>query len=203
MKPSFNTPWIIWNELRRLLVYPWIRFRFLLAGVPWGRKWRILGTPIIQRHRGSRIDIGDNLIMRSWITSNPIAPSHPVFFSTRAESAIIKIGDDFGITGGSIVAADRIDIGNRVMIGGNCIITDTDFHPLDKEIRIKTPQKSPGNPIKISDDVFIGMNVTILKGSTIGQGSIIGAGSVISGEIPSNVVVAGNPAKIIRNLEIA
>lgn len=53
----------------------------------------------------------------------------------------------------------------------------------------------------IGDNVFIGINSTILMGSNIGNNVIIGAGSVISGKIPDNVVAAGNPAKIIRTLE--
>jgi acetyltransferase-like isoleucine patch superfamily enzyme len=53
----------------------------------------------------------------------------------------------------------------------------------------------------IGDNVFIGMNSIILMGTSIGSNVIIGAGSVVSGSIPDNVVVAGNPAKVIRTLE--
>lgn len=54
---------------------------------------------------------------------------------------------------------------------------------------------------KIGDNVFIGMNSIILMGANIGNNVIIGAGSVVSGNIPDNVVVAGNPARIVRTLE--
>lgn len=53
----------------------------------------------------------------------------------------------------------------------------------------------------IGDNVFIGVNCTILMGAQIGNNVIIGAGSVVGGMIPDNVVVAGNPAKIVRTLE--
>lgn len=53
----------------------------------------------------------------------------------------------------------------------------------------------------IGNNVFIGMNSIILMGSNVGDNVIIGAGSVVSGHIPSNVVVAGNPARVIRTLE--
>ena len=53
----------------------------------------------------------------------------------------------------------------------------------------------------IEDEVFIGMNVLILKGSHIGKGSVIGAGSVVSGTIPPGVIAAGNPIKVIREMD--
>lgn len=160
-----------------------------------------MGTPIIQKCQGSKIRLGPGLVMRSWVTSNPVAPYHPVFLSTRSAGAEISIGDDFGITGGSIIANEQITIGDRVIVGGNCLIVDTDFHPLDKNIRILDPKKAASKPVTIGDDVFIGAQSIILKGTSIGPGSIIGAGSVVSGEIPANVVAAGNPAIIIRELE--
>lgn len=53
-------------------------------------------------------------------------------------------------------------------------------------------------PVSIKAGAFIGANVTILPGTEIGEDSIVGAGSVIKGEIPDNVVVAGNPARILK-----
>lgn len=192
--------WVLWNELRRVLCKPAARLYFLLNGVPWGKEWRILGLPIIQRTSGSRIQIGDQLVLRSWVSSNPVAPYHRVFLSTRTPGAEIRIGDRCGITGGSIVAAETVEIGDRVLIGGNCLITDTDFHPLGKEGRKTEPQAGSSRPISIASDVFIGTQAIILKGTSIGEGSVIGAGSVVSGEVPANVIAAGNPAVVIRRL---
>ena len=107
------------------------------------------------------------------------------------------------MTGGSLVAANRITIGNDVNIGANSTVIDTDFHPLDPIERREKPQSSETAPIVIDDDVFIGMNCIILKGVTIGQNSVIGAGSVVyKSHVPPDVIVAGNPAKIIRSFEI-
>ena len=193
--------WVVWNELRRILLLPYVRLYFMIRGITWDAKWRILGTPIIQKYQGSKIKLGRGLVLRSWITSNPVAPYHPVFISTRSSSAELSIGENFGITGGSIIAAEQIKIGDRVFVGGNCLITDTDFHPLDRNERIQDPKKGASKPVLIANDVFIGTRSIILKGTSIGAGSIIGAGSVVSGEIPANVVAAGNPAVIIRELE--
>ena len=193
--------WALWNEVRRILALPYIWMYFIIRGVRWGQGWRILGTPIIQRHHNSQIRIGDGLILRSWVTSNPVAPYHPVILSTRTREANISIGANCGITGGSIIAEKEVTLGDRVLIGANCLIIDTDFHPLDKESREKQPHKTTNLPVAIGDDVFIGAQVIILKGTTIGKGSIIGAGSVVTGEIPANVVAAGNPAVVIRHLD--
>lgn len=52
----------------------------------------------------------------------------------------------------------------------------------------------------IEDDVFLGTQTLVLKGSHIGRGAVIGAGSVVAGEIPPQVIAAGNPARIVREL---
>ena len=68
----------------------------------------------------------------------------------------------------------------------------------------ETMQKRPEDDqdVIIESDVWIGCNVTILKGVTIGENSVIGAGSVVSGSIPANCIAAGNPCKVIKQLTI-
>ena len=118
--PDLKMKWAVWNEIRRILISPFLRLYFNGQGISWNTGWRILGSPIIQRYPGSRIEFGSELVMRSWVNSNPVAPFHPVFLSTRSAQAEIIIGDNFGITGGSIIAAESVQIGDRVLIGGNC-----------------------------------------------------------------------------------
>lgn len=198
---ALDMPWSISLEIRRLILIPYLRVKFLLHGIEWGRGWRIFGAPIVQRYRGSRIHLGNNLVLRSWPQSNPLVPDHPVTFATRSSSAVIEIGDECGLTGVTLVAANGIKIGNRVFIGSNTTIVDTDFHPLDKSVRINHPKDGKSQPVRIDDDVFIGMNVIVLKGTSIGRGSVIGAGSVVSGTFPPHVIAAGNPAVVIRDLD--
>jgi acetyltransferase-like isoleucine patch superfamily enzyme len=195
-----DMPWLAVTEIHRILALPWIRLRFLLLGVPWGRGWRILGMPMIQRHRGSRIRIGDGLVLRSWKSSNPLVPFHPVVLATRSAKAQISIGNNFGMSGGSIVAAEQVQIGNSVLIGANVIIADTDFHPVSAAERQQPRQSGVIRPIVIEDNVFIGANSIILKGVRIGAGSVIGAASVVSLDIPPNVIAAGNPARPLGGL---
>ena len=200
MRNAVHTPWKIWNTVHQVLSIPAATMLFLMNGIPIGRNWKMYGLPIIQKHRLSDIRIGENLNLRSTVRSNPLGPNHPVMICTWATGAILEIGDDFAMTGGVICAAEHIKIGNRVAVGANTTIVDTDFHPLDHERRRIHPQEANTAPIMIEDDVFIGMNCLILKGVVIGHGSVIGAGSVVTKNIPAGVVVAGNPAKIIRQL---
>ncbi len=200
LRLALATPWKARNELERLLLLPLARLQFALAGIAWKSDWRIYGLPIIQKHRDSHLSIGAGLELRSTVRSNPLGPNRPVFLSTRRPGAELLIGQRLGMTGGSIVAEQSVRIGDRVTIGANSVIADTDFHPLDALARQHLPLAGATAPIVIEDDVFIGMQALILKGVTIGAGSIIGAGSVVTQAIPPGVIAAGNPAKIIREL---
>ena len=195
-----ETPWKAANEIRRLLAWPFIRAYFGAHGIAWGSGWHIYGRPIIQRHRGSRITIGDGFWLRNFPASSPLGLAHACILTTWSAGAEIAIGADVGITGGAICAAESISIGDRVTIGADCAIIDTDFHPLDGGRRASDRSAGPRARVVIGDDVFIGMRVVILKGAHIGAGAILGAGSVVTGEIPPRVVAAGNPARVIREL---
>lgn len=197
---TFKTPWKARNEIERLLQIPFAWLGFRLTGVAIGRGWLCYGLPILQVHRQSRLNIGTNASFRSSAYSNPLGVNHACILCTWTPKAVLSIGDEFGMTGGSIVCAENISIGNRVFMGANSIISDTDFHPIEAAIRNERPADGATAPITIGDDVFIGMNCLILKGVTIGNGSVIGAGSVVSRDIPAGVIAAGNPAKVIREL---
>jgi len=173
---------------------------FAVHGISWGKGWRIWGMPIIQRYRGSRIELGNDILLRSWASTNPLVPNHRVTLATRSKSAIIRVGDNSGMTGTTLVAAERIEIGARVLIGSNTVIVDTDFHPIDPDLRRTDVLRGKHRPVVIEDDVFIGLNSLILKGVTIGSSSVVGAGSVVIHDVPPGVVVAGNPAVIVREI---
>lgn len=200
MARALKMPWLVSNELKRLIALPYIRLAFTLHGISWGRRWRIFGMPIIQRHRDSRIELGDGICLRSWGRSNPLAPYQPMVLSTRQATALIEIGNDCGFTGTTIVADQKIQIGDRVQVGANAVIVDTDFHPLTSEARQEDMHAGASASVTIEDDVFVGMRSIILKGVKIGVGSVVGAGSVVSRDVPPRTVVAGNPATAVRSL---
>ncbi len=201
MDGNLATPWKLANELRRLALLPSARLYFALHGVRWRQGWRIYGLPLIQRQAGSQISAGDHLQIRSWLGSNPLGPNHRVILATRSPHARLTLGDRVGLTGTTLVAEGAIDIGHRVRFGANTTVVDTDFHPLDLKERLVQPTSGETAPVVVEDDAFIGMSVLILKGSHIGRGAVIGAGSVVSGTIPPYVVAAGNPARVVRELE--
>ena len=191
-------PWKAGNEIRRWLILPlaW----WALRGIEIGGGWRLYGLPIIQRHRQSQIRIGRDLNLRSTPRSNPLGANHPVILSTRRRGAQLIIGDEFGMTGGSIVCDERITLGDRVWVGANAVITDTDFHPLEPQVRRARPLDAKTAPVAIADDVFIGMRALILKGVHIGAGAVVGAGSVVSRDVPAGAIVAGNPARVVGDV---
>lgn len=96
-----------------------------------------------------------------------------------------------------ISASDEIRIGDGVMMANGAYVTDCDWHTLyDRNARDPNPQ-----PVRIGNNVWIGDHAIVLKGVTIGDNSVVGAGSVVTKSIPSNVVVAGNPAQIVKHLD--
>ncbi len=197
---NLDTPWKLGNEMSRWLAYPLARLLFAREGLHWGKGWRFYGVPIIQRHRRSTMSFGPRLQLRSALRSNPLGPNHPVFLTTWQAGAVLQIGADFGMTGGVVCAAESITIGDRVAIGANTTIIDTDFHPLDARQRRAHPADAQTAPIIIEDDAFVGMHCLILKGVRLGQGCVIGAGSVVTRDVPPGMIAAGNPAKLIREI---
>lgn len=93
-------------------------------------------------------------------------------------------------------AIESITIGKDCAIGPSCYITDHD-HGLDPNF---PPLAQPmfSKPTKIGDRVWIGANVTILKGVTIGNDTVVGAGSVVTKDIPAGAIAVGVPAKVIK-----
>ncbi|OUL29899.1 acyltransferase [Nostoc sp. T09] len=89
-----------------------------------------------------------------------------------------------------------LTIGNHCAIGPGCYITDHD-HGLDLTL---PPLKQPmiAKPTRIGDRVWIGANVTILKGVTIGNDTVVGAGSVVTKDLPEKAIAAGVPARVIK-----
>ena len=111
----------------------------------------------------------------------------------------IEVGENF-YTNYDVVILDVC----KVKIGDNCLIAPqvgiyAAAHPLDKEVRRSGLEY--GKPITIGNDVWIGGGAKILPGVTLGDNVVVGAGAVVTRSFPSDVVIAGNPAKIIKNLK--
>jgi len=161
---------------------------------------QINGRIAVQNKGG--LKIGSNLLVNSGKKFNPIGAGYITRLIVKKD-AVLKIGDNVGISNSTFYCTERITIGSNVLFGGNCKIWDTDFHSLDSKIRnFGNDDQIKGGPITIGDNVFIGGESIILKNVSIGDNSIIGAGSVVTKNIPENEVWAGNPAKYLRTLRI-
>ena len=173
----------------------------LLLGVPFGQGLKVKGLPVIIKKKGSSLEIGENVTLKSAFLSNLVGLYQKCVIVTRTKDAHIKIGSHVGISGTTIYARKEILIGDYTQIGGNVKILDNDFHPLEVMARredIKEEIAVKG--VYIGKDCFIGVNSIILKGTALGDGCVVGAGAVVSGEFPAGSVIVGNPAKIIKTL---
>jgi acetyltransferase-like isoleucine patch superfamily enzyme len=106
--------------------------------------------------------------------------------------ATIAIGDNTHFDGDSrLISAVKVSIGVGCAIAWEVLIMDTDFHRIDG--------RATGDiPTTIGDHVWIGAGAKILKGVTVGDGAIIAAGAIVTRDVPAGVLVAGNPARVVR-----
>jgi len=121
-------------------------------------------------------------------------------FQPRYKDAVIEIGDEVAFNNNIFICcAQRVKIGNNCLVGEGVTILDFEAHGTSPYNRHKLGNKKE---VIIGNNVWIGSKVIILKGATIGDNSIIAAGSVVLGkEYPSNVIIGGNPARIIKEIE--
>ena len=174
-----------------------------------GKLYKVEGKALYEAHRKAKnlLDDFNALRFEDWNKQRPILKS--LFGAFGARNMIvppfqcdygenIRIGDDFFANYNTIMLdVNTITIGNRVMFGPRVSLL-TASHPIDKVIRGELLEY--GLPITIEDDVWLGGNVTVNPGVRIGEGSIIGSGSVVTRDVPDNVVAAGNPCKVIREI---
>jgi len=127
------------------------------------------------------------------------------------EGGKCTVGDFTLLNGAIVMAEERIDIGSHCLVSWNVGIADSDFHPLEPAQRLIDAQalapffkdrpprpKLKTAPVKIGDNVWIGMGAVILKGVTIGDNSVVAAGAIVTKSIPPNTIVAGNPAEVVK-----
>jgi len=147
------------------------------------RRWkpfRLDGGLILFRRHGE-LEIGERTHLwphvKISITGNAMAP------------ALVRIGKRCSIGDRAQIHACRsVEIGDRVLVSWDVTILENNYHA-----------KSKG-PVRIEDDVWIACRAIVLSGVTIGRGSIVGAGAVVTKDVPANTLVAGNPARVIREV---
>ena len=188
------------EHFRGLFYWPYTALLLLLNGVILPRNLKVMGVMKVIVTRRGKLIIGNNLTVNSGNHYNIIGRQQK---TTLWVEGVLSIGSFVGMSSTTIVCNHEIEIGDYVMIGGNTVIYDTDFHSLNPDSRmnpIKDKQNATWAKVVIKDNVFIGAHTTILKGVTIGKNSVIGACSVITKSIPENEIWAGNPACFIKKI---
>ena len=169
---------------------------------------RVLGNiPFFKIPMNGQINIGRNVVLNSDFKNSNTMLTGRCKFVTGYNGKII-VGQNSMFNGVCIVAYKKISIGENCQIASSTLIADTDFHPVSINERLKQvsglsydTSSVKEKEIVIGNNVWVGWNATILKGVTIGDNSIVAAGSVVlTGVYPSNSIIAGNPAKVIKNI---
>jgi maltose O-acetyltransferase len=166
----------------------WINARWTLRHADSvGARVRVRGRPAVS-NRG-RMEIGERVQLISTIATLELV-SEP--------GGTLRIGPRSLINFGcSLVATRLVQIGARCQIGPYTMMLDNDYHRIEPERRLERPESAP---IVIEDNVWIGARVIVMSGVTIGEDSCVGAGSVVTADVPRRTLVAGVPARHLRDL---
>ena len=171
----------------------------------WGgaREWQVAPSAKVSLRSAfgplpARVSIGEGSIVAARLCAD------------RPASEIV-IGRRTYIGRSTIVCAQRVTIGDDVLISWGCQIVDHDSHALlwrDRASDVsdwfrggKDWSKVPCAPVAIGDRAWLGFNAIVLKGVSIGAGAVVAAGSVVTRDVPPNTLVGGNPARVIRELD--
>jgi len=138
------------------------------------------------------IAIGDGCLIGagSWLT----VPEH------HAPGPNLILGNRVRINQTSISAVARVEIEDGVAMARGCYISDHSHGFDDPELYIRDQPIARVAPVLIRQGAWLGHNVVVLPGVTIGRGSVVGANSVVRSDVPDRAVVAGSPARLIREL---
>lgn len=153
--------------------------------------------PVLLKGAG-RVEFGNNVVVG--VINSPFFFNTTAYIEVRDKDALIRIGDNVKINNNLCLICDKtlIHIGSHVLIGFNVTIIDSDFHSLHPDERLSSNYEC--NSVYIGNNVFIGSDVKILKGVKIGDNSVIAAGSVVTKSFGANLVIGGNPAKQISEI---
>jgi acetyltransferase-like isoleucine patch superfamily enzyme len=218
----------VWGTLKRLalailrlhvpvgpLSRPFFRMLHgLHVGVREGGLWLLRFFWFEPLFRSQCTAVGQGLVIESLpyiVGDGKIVLGEDVRFSGKPSFGFLNRWDDapeliigdhtFVGHGCSIAVGASVRIGKHCLLAGGVSIADYDGHPIDAVLRRTSPPPPAAiKPVVIGDDVWIGADAKILKGVTIGDRSVVGAGAVVTKSVPPDVIVAGNPARVVKSL---
>jgi len=182
-------------------------------------RYRLLGIAYTSRNRArfkmieSDVFLSADLILRGPDRieigrGSSVGPrcSLTVWHAVGGENeASLTIGENTSIgEGAHITAANRISIGDNVLFGKHITVSDNNHgNATLSEIEVPPSRRAlvSKGPVVIEDNVWVGDKATILTGVTIGRGSIVAANSVVLNDVPPATVVAGNPARPVKQMQ--
>lgn len=154
------------------------------------------GSGVVANHRLRIFGPGQ---VRICDCANLYAFGHPTILDARTAEAVITIGARARVNETTIQAAARVDIGPDCILG-RAHIFDTDMHSLALDRRTNPEAPVRTEPVTIEANVWVARGAAILPGVRIGRDSVVGYGAVVTSDVPPGVLVAGNPARVIREL---
>ena len=138
------------------------------------------GVRIVRLAAGTTVRIGPGVLL-----------AHDVGLHLRDRGAVLSIGEGSFVNHRSeLIAHERVEVGRHCLFAWDVQVMDSDSHSVDG-----LPHTAP---VVIGDRVWIGCRATVLKGVTIGDGAVVAAGSVVTRDVPARALVAGNPARVVR-----
>lgn len=165
-----------------------MRAKVSLLGCVTGKYVQVYGRVIV--HREGKIVMGNRVRLRG---------VHVPIELAAVGGGELRIGNNVFINGGcSLCAQESVIIGDNCLIGNYTLIMDTDFHQVDSHTA-----RPVARPIRIEQDVWLAVRVTVLKGVTIGQGAVVAAGAVVTRDVEPYTLVGGVPARVIRRIGTA
>jgi serine acetyltransferase len=143
------------------------------------------------------ISIGEATLLAAHVSlSVGMAPGQPL--APGVTSPVLRIGDRCSIGRASHIVAHRsVRIGDDVITGPHCYVTDQNHVYADPDVPIGQ-QWPTDDPVVIGDGSWLGAGAIVLPGTRLGRNTVVGAASVVRGEFPDNAVLAGAPAKVVR-----
>jgi acetyltransferase-like isoleucine patch superfamily enzyme len=143
---------------------------------------------------GPRIRIGERL----HCMATRERPIQLTVYPDREQTSRLSIGSYcILLPGVRIAAATAIEVGDNCMFATNSYVTDADWHDLYD----RTAAPGATRPVVLGNNVWIGDSAIVCKGVRIGDNSIVGAGAVVTRDVPANTIVAGNPARPVKQLD--
>jgi acetyltransferase-like isoleucine patch superfamily enzyme len=151
------------------------------------------GRIVVFHHRRPYIKGRGELVLgdRVRVRSHPT----PATLATGPEGRLV-VGDRTFFNHGVTVHAERsVTFGRGVRVGDYAAVWDSDFHPLTEGADVRVA------PVVIEDNVWIGRQAIVLPGVTVGRNAVVAAGAVVTADVAPHTLVAGNPAKLVRELD--